>query len=92
MKTGFVERYGRLAELDRSFDLEFWQAQPSQARFDAAWELIVHACKVRGDDVRQLRLQRSVEAFQCQPRADLTEADFAHEGYFCQRTAGCLEG
>ena len=67
MRTGFVERHGKLAELDRSFDLKFWQAQPAQARFDAAWELIVHASRVKGGDVRQLRLQRSVEVFQRQP-------------------------
>lgn len=67
MQTKFVERHGRLAELDRSFDIEFWQSQPAQARFDAAWELIVHANKIKGGDVRQLRLQRSVEAFQRQP-------------------------
>ena len=42
MRTGFVERHGKLAELDRSFDLKFWQEQPAQARFDATWELIVH--------------------------------------------------
>jgi hypothetical protein len=67
MRTGFVERHGKLAELDQSFDLMFWQDQSPQARFDAAWELVVHASKVKGGDVRQLRLQRSVEAFQRQP-------------------------
>jgi len=64
MKSGFVERKGKLEELDRSFDLAFWQSQTPQARFDAAWELILHAWRVKGNDVRQLRLQRSVEAFQ----------------------------
>ena len=68
MRTDFVERRGKLEELDRSFDLEFWQAQPAQARFQAAWELVVHAWKVKGHDVRQLRLQRSVETFQRQQR------------------------
>ncbi len=68
MRTGIVERRGRIEELDRSFDLEFWQAQEPQARFAAAWELIVHANAVKGNDVRQLRLQRSVETFQRQPR------------------------
>lgn len=67
MRTGFVERHGKLTELDRSFDLKFWQDQPAQARFAAAWELIVHANKVKGGDVRQLRLQRSIETFQRQP-------------------------
>ena len=63
-----MERKGRLEELDRSFDLTFWQAQSPTARFDAAWELIVHAYKVKGWDVRQLRLQRSVENYQRQLR------------------------
>ncbi|MFO7635072.1 MAG: hypothetical protein R6W76_21170 [Caldilinea sp.] len=65
-KTRFVERKGKLSELDRTFDLEFWQAQTPEARFNAAWELIVHYANVKGIDVRQLRLQRSVEVFQRQ--------------------------
>jgi hypothetical protein len=64
IRTGFVERKGRLEELDRSFDLQFWQAQTPEARFAATWELIVHASRVKGIDVRQLRLQRAVETFQ----------------------------
>ena len=64
----FVERRGNIRDLDRSFDLAFWQAQTHQARFTAAWELIVHASRIRGVDVRQLRLQRSIESFQRQKR------------------------
>ncbi len=67
-RTKFVERRGKIADLDRSFDLAFWQAQPPQARFMAAWELIVHASRVRGIDVRELRLHRAIESFQRQPR------------------------
>ena len=63
MRAGFVERRGRIEDLDRSFDLQFWQAQSPQARFDAAWELVLHAGKVKGIDVRQPRFQRSVEAY-----------------------------
>ena len=68
MRSDFVERKGKLEDLDRSFDLQFWQAQPAQARFDALWEMIVHYAKVKGQDVRQLRLQRSVTNFQRQSR------------------------
>ena len=68
MDRNIVERYGKLKELDRSFDLEFWQAQPPKVRFDATWDLIVHHAKVRAIDVRQLRFQRSVESFQRQER------------------------
>lgn len=68
MRTDFVERKGKLEDLDRSFDIKFWQSQPPKARFDATWELIVHAMKVKGRDVRQLRLQRLVTNFQRQSR------------------------
>jgi len=68
MSKNFVERRGKIEQMDRSFDLKFWQAQPATARFDATWELILHAMKVKGQDVRQPRLQRSVTNFQRQPR------------------------
>jgi hypothetical protein len=66
MRSEFVERRGKIKDLDRSFDLAFWQKQSPNARFVAAWELILHASKVKGIDVRQLRLHRSVETFQRQ--------------------------
>ena len=68
MRTIFTERRGKIEDMDRSFDLKFWQSQPPKARFDAVWEMIVHYMKVKGQDVRQLRLQRSIESFQRQPR------------------------
>ena len=68
MRNGIIERRGKLEDLDRSFDLKFWQTQTPQARFSAAWELILHASELKGVDVRQLRLQRSVATFQRQPR------------------------
>jgi hypothetical protein len=67
-RANVMERYGKLTEHDRSFDIEYWQAQEPKARMDAAWEMIVHACRAKGMDVRQLRLQRSVEHFQRQER------------------------
>ena len=63
-----IERHGKLEDLDRSFDLEFWQAQSDTARFEAAWELVLTAHRMQGRHVRQLRLQRSVESFQRLPR------------------------
>lgn len=67
MRTNFVERRARLEGSDRTFDLRFWQSQSPKARINAAWDLIVHHAKVKGLDVRQLRLQRSVEKFQRRP-------------------------
>ncbi len=78
MEKAYMERKGKLSELDRSFDLKFWQAQSPNARFKAAWEVIQHAWIVNGNDVRQLRLQRSVETYQKQPRADL----LSHPPYY----------
>jgi hypothetical protein len=59
----FIERIGRIEDLDRSFNLDFWLAQPSQVRFQVAWERVLHTWQVKGNDVRQLRLHRSVENF-----------------------------
>lgn len=62
-----MERTGKLEDLDRSFDLLFWQAQNDTARFAAAWELVQFAHRFKGYDECQLRLQRTVEAFQRLP-------------------------
>jgi hypothetical protein len=68
MQRTIVESRGKLEDLDRSFDLQFWQAQDAAARFAAVWELIIHAQRIKGQDVRQLRLLRTVEHFQRQER------------------------
>jgi hypothetical protein len=33
-------RFGRIEDMDRSFDIEFWQRQGDAAIFRAAWELV----------------------------------------------------
>ena len=35
-----IERFGRIEDMDRSFDVEYWQRQGSEAIFRAAWELV----------------------------------------------------
>ncbi|GMT44109.1 MAG: hypothetical protein IEMM0003_0928 [bacterium] len=65
-RTEFMELRGKIQDLDRSFDLIFWQAQSSDERFAAAWELIVYASRIRGVNVRELRLHRTIETFQRQ--------------------------
>ena len=66
MSTNFSERFGKIEDLDRDFDLKFWQAQSDTLRFAAAWELVVQAFIIKGRDVSQLRLQRTVEYFERQ--------------------------
>ncbi len=57
-------RLGSVAEMDRSFDIEFWQSQDDAARFNAAWELVVFAHELRGQKEDELRLQRTVESIE----------------------------
>ena len=64
-QSNFVmERLSRVNEQDRSFDIEFWQRQDSNARFSAAWELVVFAHQRKGQDESELRLQRTVESIE----------------------------
>ncbi len=58
-----VERHGRLAEMDRSFDVSFWQQQGSNAIFGAAWQMVIDYYFLTGRDVTELEFQRSVEHF-----------------------------
>jgi len=56
-------RHGKnIKDMDRSFDLEFWQRQGTAAIFDAAFELIHLYYQENG--IRDTRIQRTVEHFQ----------------------------
>jgi hypothetical protein len=59
--TQIMERIGKMSESDRSFDVEFWQRQGSNAIFAAAWEMVEEAWRWRGGDESELEFQRSVE-------------------------------
>ena len=59
-------RFGRIEEMSRSFDIEYWQRQGDAAIFRAAWELVEAYWRDRGLNPDELRLQRSIEAFQRQ--------------------------
>ena len=56
-------RFGKnIAEMDKSFDLEFWQWQGDAAIFRAAWEMVEFY--LREKNINESRLQRTVENFQ----------------------------
>jgi hypothetical protein len=61
-----MERFGKLLEMDRSFDIEYWQKQGDAAIFRAAWELVEFYYRDRGLNPDDLRLQRTVEHFERQ--------------------------
>lgn len=53
-------RVGRgIRNMDRDFDIAFWQALDTSTRMRAAWELVEHYLKQK-DRMGELRLQRSV--------------------------------
>jgi hypothetical protein len=58
-----MERHGRLADMDRSFDIAYWQRLGPAAIFEAAWQLIVDAQSRKPGANDELRLRRTVESF-----------------------------
>jgi len=59
-----MERYGRLAEMDRSFDRAYWQRLGPAAIFEAAWQMVVATHSQLPEQNNELRLRRTVESFQ----------------------------
>ena len=55
-------KFGKLEDHDRSFDIEFWQKQTTEARFDAGWQMVVEYLISQGRE-DELEFQRSVAAF-----------------------------
>jgi hypothetical protein len=60
--------YGKLEDAPRYPDLAYWQSQSDQIKFDAAWEMVVEAHAIKGEDLSESRLQRSVASFQRRER------------------------
>jgi hypothetical protein len=59
-----MERHGRLSEMDRKFDIDYWQRLGPEAIFEAAWQMVVDAHSRHPGDPDVLRLRRTVEHFQ----------------------------
>jgi hypothetical protein len=56
-----MTRLGRMSDGDdRSFDIEFWQSLTDDQRMAATWELVEDAHTIKGGNLDELRLQRSV--------------------------------
>ena len=56
--------YGRLEDAEPFMDLRHWMAQSDEAKFAAAWEMVVEAHALKGEDLSESRLQRSVANLQ----------------------------
>jgi hypothetical protein len=59
-----MERLIPIRDMDRSFDIEYWQRQGDAAIYRAAWELVEFQHRDRGGLPDELRLQRAVESLQ----------------------------
>ena len=56
--------YGRLDEAEKFPDLQYWQGQSSMAKFATAWEMVLEAHALKGEDLSESRLQRAVASLQ----------------------------
>ena len=56
--------YGRLKDAPLFPDLEYWQSQDDNAKVNAAWELTEQAYLLKGINIRESRLQRTVGGLQ----------------------------
>jgi hypothetical protein len=66
----FIDRNNRLVmsqlttieeQGSRVFDIEFWQRLTDEQRMQAVWDLVVMDYELKGKDLNELRLQRTVE-------------------------------
>ena len=48
-------------EKNRSFDIEFWQRLTDEQRMQAVWDLVVFDYEMKGKNLDELRLQRTIE-------------------------------
>ena len=58
-----TEWYGKLEDAGLFPDLDYWREQGDDAKFKTA-EMVIEAHQVKGEDLRESRLQRTVASFQ----------------------------
>lgn len=46
---------------NRAFDIEFWQRLSDERRLQAVWDLVIFDYELKGKNLDELRLQRTVE-------------------------------
>jgi hypothetical protein len=56
--------YGKIEDAEVFPDMAFWLSQTDEYRFDQAWEMVIAAHEIRGEDLRESRLQRNIASFQ----------------------------
>jgi hypothetical protein len=65
MKSKIVtEWYGKFSEAERFPDLAFWAQQSDAYKMDTAWQMTIEAHLIKGEDLRESRLQRAIGGLQ----------------------------
>ena len=59
-----TEWYGKLEDAMPFPDLDYWREQGDDAKFKTAWEMVIEAHQMKGEDLSESRLQRTVASFQ----------------------------
>lgn len=52
--------YGKVHDAEPYPDVSYWQNQPDRVKFDVAWQMVIEAHAMKGEDISESRLQRSV--------------------------------
>ena len=60
MKRELKIWYGKIEDADAYPDVAYWQSQPDEFKFDVAWQMVIDAHAMKGEDISESRLQRSV--------------------------------
>ncbi len=55
-----MERYGKLAEMDRQFDIAYWQHQGPNAIFAESWKMAVEVYQLKNEPIDE-RIRRDIE-------------------------------
>lgn len=56
--------YGRLEDAEKYPDVRYWQSQPDEKKFEMAWKMVIDAHAMKGEDLSESRLQRTVASLQ----------------------------
>ncbi len=59
-----TEWYGRLEDAEPFPEIRYWQAQSDAAKFAAVWEMVLEAHQLKGEDLSESRLQRTIGGLQ----------------------------
>jgi hypothetical protein len=52
--------YGKIEDAEKYPDVRYWQTQPDSVKFDVAWQMVIEAHAIKGENISESGLQRSI--------------------------------